>query len=98
VVENLANERKATIAAAQGGSYLVLDLNAESTRYVNAIGQSAASKYNLKEGDMTHLNSNGGLVFGQMVANLLTSKVPDLGRVLKRNERIATALKAGKPA
>src|ERR1700761_4881350 len=56
VVENLAEQKTATIAAAKGGSYASIDLNAASTRFINAIGQTAANKYNLAEKDYTHLN------------------------------------------
>jgi hypothetical protein len=98
VVENLSKERQATIAAAQGGQYSYIDLNAESIRYINAIGSNSASKYNLKEGDSTHLNTNGGLVFGQMVANLVSNKIPGLSGIFKKNEKITAAIKAGKPA
>jgi lysophospholipase L1-like esterase len=78
VVENLTEQRSATIAAATGGGYKYIDLNLASTKYVNDIGQSKAMQYNLAEKDYTHLNTKGSELFGQMVANLLVNRFPDL--------------------
>ncbi|KAF2423677.1 GDSL-like Lipase/Acylhydrolase [Tothia fuscella] len=98
VVENLSNERTAAMAAAKSGGYKFIDLNVESTRYVNAIGQSNANKYNLAEKDFTHLNDHGGVVFGRMVADLISQAIPEAGKAFKKNEAISSAIKAGKPA
>jgi lysophospholipase L1-like esterase len=98
VVENLSNERQAAISAAKSGGYKYIDLNAESTRYVNAIGQGNANKYNLAEKDFTHLNDHGGVVFGRMVADLISHALPEAGRAFRKNEAISSAIRAGKPA
>ncbi|KAH7111509.1 SGNH hydrolase-type esterase domain-containing protein [Dactylonectria estremocensis] len=52
-----------------------LDLNQESTKYINAIGQINAAKYNPELKDWTHLNKGGGIVFGRMVVDLLLRKL-----------------------
>lgn len=57
-------------AAAAGGTAL-LDLNAASSKYIQAIGSVNADTYNLAEGDRTHLNDHGRAVFGRMVADLV---------------------------
>jgi hypothetical protein len=98
VVENLSNERNAAIAAAKSGGYKYIDLNAESTRYINAIGSGNANKYNLAEKDFTHLNDHGGVVFGRMVADLISQAVPEAGKAFKKNEAMSSAIKSGKPA
>jgi lysophospholipase L1-like esterase len=82
VVENLSEQRTATIAAATGGGYSYIDLNMASTKYINEIGQSKAMQYNLADKDYTHLNTRGSVLFGRMVANLLVDKFPDLERSL----------------
>ncbi|PYH85858.1 SGNH hydrolase [Aspergillus uvarum CBS 121591] len=80
IVENLADQRAATIAAAQATGALWIDLNAASTRYLNAIGPADAWTYNLVADDQTHLNAQGSVVFGGLVAELIGGVVPDLKR------------------
>lgn len=72
-------------------------MNAESQRYVNALGPEKAHKYNLKEGDNTHLNAEGSRVFGRIVADLMVEKVPDLGKWLKKDGGMSGNIKAGRP-
>ena len=79
VKQNLANERQATINAAQVTGTQYIDLNAASTAYVNAVGKANITQYNLVEGDNTHLNACGSTVFGRMVADLLLGHAPVLG-------------------
>ena len=74
----------------------MIDLNSESRRFVKAIGESAAHQYNLKDGDNTHLNKHGSLVFGRMVADLILDILPDLKEYFKADERMSAAIKAGK--
>jgi hypothetical protein len=75
-----------------------IDLNAKSKEYVTRIGQAAAEKYNLKEGDRTHLNKHGSDVFGRLVADLIVEKIPSLASAFKKDERLSGLIKAGKPA
>ncbi|KAF2113983.1 lipolytic protein-like protein G-D-S-L family [Lophiotrema nucula] len=98
VVENLAEQRNATIAVANTNSFGYIDLNIASENYVNAIGQTAADKYNLADGDRTHLNPWGGVVFARIVSDLLVAKFPQLDSVTKKNETLSALIAAGKPA
>jgi hypothetical protein len=99
VIENLVDQRGATIEVAQANSLKWVDLNKASTDYINSIGQQAASNYNLDSGDWTHLNAWGSVVFARMVSDLLASTYPsDFIAVTKKNETLSALIKAGKPA
>jgi lysophospholipase L1-like esterase len=96
--DSLAQWRTATIDAAKAGGYAYIDLNAESSRYITAIGESAASQYSPAAIDTTHLNAKGGVVFGRMVADLLVKRFPEVSEYIKPDIALSTTLKAGKPA
>ncbi|KAH7115878.1 SGNH hydrolase-type esterase domain-containing protein [Dendryphion nanum] len=98
VVENLANERAATILVADTNSLRYIDLNLASKNYVNAIGKDESSKYNLASGDWTHLNEWGGVVFARIVSDLLVEKYPEFKAVTKSNATLSALIKQGKPA
>ncbi|RYP51587.1 hypothetical protein DL768_003094 [Monosporascus sp. mg162] len=100
VEDSLHNERLATIAAAEATDTAVLDLNAASIDYVNAIGEAAAHSYNLKEGDRTHLNDWGSVVFGRMVADLLLREEVGCGlrKWIRPNETLSELIRSGLPA
>ncbi|KAF2200640.1 SGNH hydrolase [Delitschia confertaspora ATCC 74209] len=98
VVESLSTQRNLTITAAESKNYRWIDLNMASQNYVNAIGRTAASKYNLASDDWTHLNEYGGVVFARLVSDLLVSKYPEIAKVTKANTTLSAALAAGKPA
>jgi lysophospholipase L1-like esterase len=68
---SLDNVVQAAKRAAAAVGVTMLDLNAASSKYVQAIGGSNADKYNLSQGDRTHLNAHGTVVFGRMVADLI---------------------------
>ena len=78
IVENLAEQRSATIEVAKAKDSKYIDLNLASEEYCNAIGPEASWKYNLvnatNEGDRTHLNAWGSVVFGRLVSDLLVEK------------------------
>jgi lysophospholipase L1-like esterase len=95
VDESLAKERDAAIAVANKAGVKYLDLNTASTKYVNAIGQENADKYNEIEGDRTHLNFSGKLVFGRIVADLLVEKRQDLARYISTNKKLSQLIKDG---
>ncbi|CZS81647.1 unnamed protein product [Fusarium graminearum] len=95
VVENLSKERDAAIGVANKAGVKYLDLNTASTKYVNAIGQENADKYNEIEGDRTHLNMSGKIVFGRMVADMLVQKRPDLARYIKSNKKLSQLIRDG---
>jgi len=98
VSDNLKDQRIATIAAGKSSNSVVLDLNAASQRYVNALGPEKSHKYNAKEGDTSHLNAEGSRVFGRIVADLMVEKVPGLEKWLKKDEKMSGNIKAGRPA
>jgi hypothetical protein len=98
VIQNLAEQRAATISVAQSNNVRFIDLNIASENYVNAIGKTAASKYNLASNDWTHLNEWGGVVFARIVSDLLVEKFPELQEVAKANATMSALIKAGKPA
>ncbi|KAL5361198.1 esterase [Aspergillus floccosus] len=79
IIENLADQRAATIDAADTVGVGYIDLNRASTDYLNSIGPQDAYTYNLKAGDQTHLNVQGSQVFGAMVAELIRKEFPCLG-------------------
>jgi lysophospholipase L1-like esterase len=95
VVENLSNERTATIDVADGLGVGFIDLNQASTDYVNAIGGSAADAYNLAQGDRTHVNAWGGVVFGRMVSDLLVEKFEDVKAWTVANETLSGLIRDG---
>ncbi|KAI0012449.1 SGNH hydrolase-type esterase domain-containing protein [Xylariaceae sp. FL0662B] len=98
--DSLHNERLAAIAAAEATNSTVIDLNAASLEYVNAIGKDAAWEYNYGDdkSDTTHLNEWGTVVFGRMVADLIVREKPDLGQWITPNETMSYALSHGLPA
>ena len=95
VVENLSNERAATIEVAEDLGVGFIDLNKASTDYVNAIGSSAADYYNLAAGDRTHLNGWGGVVFGRMVSDLLVEKFEDVKAWTVPNATLSEQIRDG---
>ncbi|KFA72143.1 hypothetical protein S40288_07081 [Stachybotrys chartarum IBT 40288] len=95
VVENLVNERRIAIEAAEESGVLYLDLNRASTDYINAIGSANADYYNWGPGDRTHLNPAGTIVFGRLVADLLLEERADLDAYLIKNQELSDKLSAG---
>ncbi|KAK0204899.1 SGNH hydrolase [Desarmillaria ectypa] len=59
----------------QLGTHL-LDLHKASIEYCEAIGPDAAHRLNRLPDDNTHLNVNGTVVFGRMVADLMAASFP----------------------
>ncbi|OBT85934.1 hypothetical protein VE02_04789 [Pseudogymnoascus sp. 03VT05] len=81
VVENLKGWVAATREVAEANKVRLVDLNAVSMKYINAIGHENADEYNLSASDETHLNTHGETLFGNMMANLIaTSTSYDLGK------------------
>ncbi|KFY57740.1 hypothetical protein V497_05316 [Pseudogymnoascus sp. VKM F-4516 (FW-969)] len=68
---DLADQVAATIVAANAIGAKYIDLNKGSVAYLEAIGLENATKYNLVEGDFTHLNAAGSKVFGNLVSGLI---------------------------
>lgn len=95
VTENLADVTAAAKDAAKKSSAKIIDLNAASTKYLNAIGAANAATYNLAPADFTHLNNEGSVVFGNLVALLISEQLPELKKWVKAEEGISKALKKG---
>ncbi|KAI0424506.1 SGNH hydrolase-type esterase domain-containing protein [Xylaria sp. FL1042] len=89
--DSLHNERLAAIQAAEVTNSTIIDLNAASLAYVDAIGRDAAWAYNWGDdmADMTHLNPWGEVVFGRMVADLIIRAKYELKRWITPNETLS---------
>ncbi|KAK2044900.1 SGNH hydrolase [Colletotrichum somersetense] len=93
VTNNLANERERTIAAAAAaGGVTYVDLNLNSRKYVQAVGEAKAHSYNLAPGDNTHLNDEGSVVFGRLVADLLLQKETRLAQWFTPDEALSNEI------
>ncbi|EJD48508.1 SGNH hydrolase [Auricularia subglabra TFB-10046 SS5] len=65
------------LIASQEGAH-ALDLHQTSIDYITAIGPDAAHRLNRLPDDNTHLNANGTIVFGRMVAELMSASFPGI--------------------
>jgi lysophospholipase L1-like esterase len=92
---NLADVVAATKEAATKSKADIIDLNAASTGYLNDIGEEKAHTYNLKPDDNTHLNAEGSVVFGNMVAMLLDDAVKGLEKYVKPVPSVQMAIQKG---
>ncbi|KAJ7909743.1 SGNH hydrolase [Mycena leptocephala] len=63
-----------TLLTAKQKTTASFDLHKSSMDYVEAIGPAAAHVLNLSPSDNTHLNDNGALVFGRMMADFFVAK------------------------
>jgi lysophospholipase L1-like esterase len=96
VIENLSNETTITNRVAEKEHLHHIDLNKASTKFVNAIGQDAADKYNWGPGDRTHLNKWGEVVFARLVSDLLVEAYPEeFGGVTIKNETLSQGIRDG---
>ncbi|KAF1965079.1 SGNH hydrolase [Bimuria novae-zelandiae CBS 107.79] len=95
--QDLADVVPATREAAAAAHVTLIDLNAASRAYVQAIGSANADKYNLVEGDRTHLNAHGSEVFGRIVADLIlkAERGRGLGRWIVRNGTLSALIREG---
>lgn len=93
--EDLADVVAGTKEAAANSGAAIIDLNRASTDYLNAIGPDNAKTYNLNPTDNTHLNDEGSVVFGSMVASLLDDALPKLRKWVKPVREIAEAIEEG---
>ncbi|KAH6635942.1 SGNH hydrolase-type esterase domain-containing protein [Chaetomium tenue] len=93
--DSLANVSDAAKKAATAVGVTLLDLNAASKKYVQAIGSSNADKYNLAQGDRTHLNPHGTDVFGRMVADLIVGWKPALSTYITPDAALSEKIAQG---
>ncbi|KAL1595555.1 hypothetical protein SLS59_008192 [Nothophoma quercina] len=95
VQESLADVTAAAKEAASKSKADIIDLNGASTKYLNSIGADNAATYNLNPTDFTHLNAEGSVVFGNLVAQLIDAEVPEVKKYVVPVKNIAAALNAG---
>ncbi|GFF29155.1 probable rhamnogalacturonan acetylesterase YesY [Aspergillus lentulus] len=97
IILSLADQRAATIAAAKNSHAAYIDLNGASTLYLNRIGPEKAYTYNLNPEDRTHLNAEGSIVFGGMVAELIEGVFAGLKKAgyVRVDPRLKRALDRG---
>uniref|UniRef100_L2FIA5 Gdsl-like lipase acylhydrolase n=1 Tax=Colletotrichum fructicola (strain Nara gc5) TaxID=1213859 RepID=L2FIA5_COLFN len=57
--------------------------------FVQAIGEDKAHSYNLKADDNTHLNAEGSVVFGRLVADLVLQKETQLASYFNANKTLS---------
>ncbi|KAK3292031.1 SGNH hydrolase-type esterase domain-containing protein [Chaetomium fimeti] len=93
--DSLADVSEAAKKAAAAVGAAVLDLNAASRKYVQAIGSSDADRYNLEQGDRTHLNDHGAAVFGRMVADLVVSWDSELSAYITADAALSEKIAQG---
>ncbi|QKX59609.1 uncharacterized protein TRUGW13939_06746 [Talaromyces rugulosus] len=98
IIQDLANQTVATIQAAENRGCSWVNLNAASTEYLNRIGPTDAFTYNLISTDHTHLNSEGSIVFGNLMADLILEDFAELGHqaYIKVNGTLTADFLAGK--
>ncbi|THV07397.1 SGNH hydrolase [Dendrothele bispora CBS 962.96] len=65
-----------TILISQQQNTHLLDLHAASITYCEEIGPDPSHRLNRTPDDNTHLNNNGTIVFGRMVADLMNASFP----------------------
>ncbi|KAF2444488.1 carbohydrate esterase family 12 protein [Karstenula rhodostoma CBS 690.94] len=95
LIQDLGDVVNATRKVAAESNVKLIDLNAASRKYVQAIGSADADKYNLVAGDRTHLNAHGSEVFGRIVADLLLESDESLGPWIGRNATLSHLIEEG---
>ncbi|KAF8860535.1 SGNH hydrolase [Acephala macrosclerotiorum] len=98
VIEDLSQQRNATIAVANSINAAYIDLNEASIKYLDSIGAADAATYNRIPTDFTHLNPVGSVVFGDMVSWLITetTKYGEVVGVYTRpNRTVVEAIESG---
>lgn len=68
-------------------------------RYLSQIGERAARALDLVDGDHTHLNTHGSIVFGRMVADLLVRELGGaVGKVVRPDPALSAQIWSGVPS
>jgi lysophospholipase L1-like esterase len=99
VVKSLAEERTITKNVGHDNHFKWIDLNLASEKYVSAIGETEAHKYNKDATDNVHLNKRGAVVFARIVSDLLVEKYPaNFQAFAKPDADLSALIAAGKPA
>jgi len=99
LTDKLADWAAITLSVAKATNTHRIDLLKESRRYLAAIGEANARKFDLDSDDRTHLNAAGSVVFGRMVSDLL---VAEMGKpvecVTKADKALSTKIRNGEMA
>lgn len=82
------------LAARQARCHFV-DLNEASMEYTACIGPDNAHTYDLIPGDTTHLNKQGSVVFGSLMAQLLQWAIPNLGAYVEPDPDLVRSINEG---
>jgi len=99
LTDKLADWAAVTLSVATQTKTNKIDLLKESKRYLTAIGEANARKFDLAAGDTTHLNDAGSLVFGRMVSDLLVAEMGEpVGCVTKADKELSGKIMEGKMA
>ncbi|CAK7212486.1 hypothetical protein SBRCBS47491_001481 [Sporothrix bragantina] len=95
IVRDLLDVTVGMKEAAQRAQCHFVDLNQASMDYCECIGPASAHSYNLHPDDNTHLNAEGGVVFGALMAQLLSWPFPEIGRHVQPDVDIIRAINEG---
>jgi lysophospholipase L1-like esterase len=95
LTQDLGDVVNATREVAVASHIQLIDLNAASRTYVQAIGSTDADLYNLAPTDRTHLNAHGSIVFGRIVADILLESDDTLCRWISRNATLSDEIAQG---
>ncbi|CAK7245343.1 MAG: hypothetical protein STHCBS139747_006922 [Sporothrix thermara] len=95
IVRDLLDVTVGAKQAARQAQCHFVDLNQASMEYCASIGPAAAHTYNLHPDDNTHLNAEGGAVFGALMAQLLSWPFPELGRYIQPDADLVRAINKG---
>lgn len=80
------------IGVAQETGTRCVDLWKSSLHYLEQIGEPAARRLDLNEGDHTHLNVKGSIVFGRMVSDLLLKAISEIQKVTKPDTALSNQI------
>ena len=99
ISDSLKPYADAALALAKSAGVHSIDLHQASITYLQKIGPTAAHRLDLAKGDETHLNDNGSIVFGRMVADLINAAYPaEMAGVFKANKTLSTQIADGVPS
>ncbi|CAK7227069.1 hypothetical protein SCUCBS95973_006415 [Sporothrix curviconia] len=95
IVRDLLDVTVGMKEAARRAQCHLVDLNQASMDYCACIGPAKAHSYNLYPYDTTHLNAEGGVVFGVLMAQLLCWQFPELGQYVQPDADVVRAINEG---
>ncbi|KAL7270773.1 hypothetical protein RUND412_006505 [Rhizina undulata] len=81
------------VADETGAPYI--NLLSASVEYLEKIGEVAARRLDLVDGDQTHVNVNGSIVFGRMVSDLIVERLPEVDQWVEPDEKLSQDIKNG---